>query len=113
MDNLKRLFAMRKIVADREKCNKLVEWNHKIHIGSEVESGSNHVVYDGHFESPMVKYLAESIPVEAQIARFQLILPKTWHHSKLKPICVHLAGTGDHVSVLLVLSIWYFRTWYY
>ena len=28
-----------------------------------------------------------------------MILPTQWRHSKLKPVCIHLAGTGDHVSV--------------
>ena len=28
-----------------------------------------------------------------------MILPTQWRHGKLKPVCIHLAGTGDHVSV--------------
>jgi len=51
---------------------------------------------EGDFLSPMVKYLGEFIPEEAQTAKFQMILPKKWSHPKLKPICIHLAGTGDH-----------------
>lgn len=31
------------------------------------------------------------------IGRFQFIVPKRWN-SKHRPVCVHLAGTGDHVS---------------
>lgn len=30
--------------------------------------------------------------------RFQLIVPKEWN-SKYKPVCIHLAGTGDHVRL--------------
>lgn len=30
--------------------------------------------------------------------RFQVILPKTWP-GKFKPMCLHLAGTGDHVCI--------------
>lgn len=34
--------------------------------------------------------------------RFQFIVPKKWkkHH----PVCIHLAGTGDHVSQMLKYS---------
>jgi len=33
-------------------------------------------------------------------SRFQLVVPLKWT-TKHKPVCIHLAGTGDHVSVAL------------
>jgi len=30
---------------------------------------------------------------------FQMILPKVWPDSRKRPVCVHLAGTGDHVRM--------------
>lgn len=36
------------------------------------------------------------MPPETEIARFQMILPKVWSESGKRPVCVHLAGTGDH-----------------
>lgn len=30
--------------------------------------------------------------------RFQFIVPKEWN-SKYRPVCIHLAGTGDHVRL--------------
>ncbi|XP_078232831.1 protein ABHD18 isoform X2 [Pogona vitticeps] len=35
------------------------------------------------------------MPSESVTARFQFIVPKTWN-SKHRPVCIHLAGTGDH-----------------
>jgi len=30
---------------------------------------------------------------------FQMILPKVWPANGKRPVCIHLAGTGDHVCV--------------
>ena len=32
---------------------------------------------------------------------FQMVLPVKWQDAHLKPVCIHLAGTGDHVSNFL------------
>ena len=37
------------------------------------------------------------MPYETITSHFQLVLPRKWHSHKIKPICLHLAGTGDHV----------------
>lgn len=55
----------------------------------------DHRLMEGHFLSPFSLYMADVMPKEVEIARFQMIMPKSWN-SKLKPICVHLGGTGDH-----------------
>lgn len=36
------------------------------------------------------------VPEDVQDAYFQMVLPLKWA-SNYKPICIHLAGTGDHV----------------
>lgn len=41
------------------------------------------------------------VPKESLNAHFQMILPLKWKDEKYKPLCVHLAGTGDHVSTRL------------
>jgi hypothetical protein len=46
--------------------------------------------------------MAELMPQEIRTARFQLLIPTSWNKlaafkKNLKPICIHLAGTGDHV----------------
>ncbi|XP_066600228.1 protein ABHD18 isoform X1 [Prorops nasuta] len=36
------------------------------------------------------------MPEETKTAYFQMILPLNWTSQKVKPVCLHLAGTGDH-----------------
>lgn len=56
----------------------------------------------GQLESPMTAYLGDLIPPESQTAKFQMILPKKWPNPKIKPVVIHLAGTGDHVCISLL-----------
>lgn len=43
--------------------------------------------------------LANRYSYSAKIShRFQFIIPRRWN-GKHRPVCIHLAGTGDHVSV--------------
>lgn len=49
----------------------------------------------------MELYLPGLVPKESIEAHFQVILPLKWRDEKYKPICVHLAGTGDHVRLVM------------
>ncbi|XP_073093155.1 protein ABHD18 isoform X2 [Manis javanica] len=60
-----------------------------------IEEQSDCKILDGHFVSPMAHYVPDIMPTESVIARFQFIVPKEWN-SKYRPVCIHLAGTGDH-----------------
>jgi hypothetical protein len=93
---MKKIFMYRKLMANKMKCNNLVDKDYPITIDKEIEKSATYSVFDGHFESPMVKYFGDMIPKESQTAKFQLVLPKKWNDSELKPLCIHLAGTGDH-----------------
>ncbi|XP_047511816.1 protein ABHD18 isoform X3 [Pieris napi] len=44
----------------------------------------------------MERYLPGIVPKIAQKAHFQMLLPNHWPESSCKPVCLHLAGTGDH-----------------
>lgn len=44
------------------------------------------------------------MPEETKNAYFQMILPKQWTRQKIKPVCLQLAGTGDHVITKTCLS---------
>ncbi len=46
----------------------------------------------------MELYLPGLVPKAAQDAHFQMLLPLKWPDENYKPVCVHFAGTGDHVS---------------
>lgn len=93
-ENLKRLFDCRKIISNREECIKLIPPDYPVHVDKDVTM-EDHRIMEGHFLSPFALYMADVMPKEVEIARFQMIMPKLWNTS-LKPICVHLAGTGDH-----------------
>ncbi|KAL7646588.1 UNVERIFIED_CONTAM: hypothetical protein RMT77_001839 [Armadillidium vulgare] len=93
-ESLRRIFAFRKTLSNREQCMKLVDKNHPITITKEVNHG-DHIVLEAEFKSPLVDHLPGLLPKECERACFQMLVPKQWK-SKLKPTCVHLAGTGDH-----------------
>ncbi|GFN94229.1 protein abhd18 [Plakobranchus ocellatus] len=94
-DNLKRLFAFRKILSNREKCQHLVSADYPIHIDKEYRDGGYRIL-EGHFTSPFVHHMPGIMPSEVEKASFQMILPVKWRNPHLKPVCIHLAGTGDH-----------------
>ncbi|ELU04328.1 hypothetical protein CAPTEDRAFT_223901 [Capitella teleta] len=93
-ENLKRIFDFRKILSNRDQCQQLVPKDYPIHIDKD-EAQSEIRILHGHFKSPFVDQLPGIMPKEVETAKFQIILPMQWK-SKLKPVCLHLAGTGDH-----------------
>ncbi|CAN2388849.1 Abhydrolase domain containing 18 [Pristimantis euphronides] len=93
-EDLKQIFEFRKIIGDREKCQHLVPKDYPVHI-DKVEDQTDCKIFDGHFTSPLVHYVPDVMPPETVTARFQFIVPKEWK-SKYRPVCIHLAGTGDH-----------------
>ncbi|XP_069903707.1 protein ABHD18 isoform X2 [Oryctolagus cuniculus] len=93
-EDLKRLFEFRKMIGNREKCQNLVSSDYPVYI-DKIEEQSDCKILDGHFVSPMAHYVPDIMPIESVIARFQFIVPKEWN-SKYRPVCIHLAGTGDH-----------------
>uniref|UniRef100_A0A8D0USC9 Abhydrolase domain containing 18 n=1 Tax=Sus scrofa TaxID=9823 RepID=A0A8D0USC9_PIG len=88
------LFEFRKMIGNRERCQNLVSSDYPVYI-DKIEEQSDCKILDGHFVSPMAHYVPDIMPVESVIARFQFIVPKEWN-SKYRPVCIHLAGTGDH-----------------
>ncbi|XP_043584404.1 protein ABHD18 isoform X1 [Bombus pyrosoma] len=93
--NLKRIFEFRRLLANRETCYKLIPRDYPINITKDEEWSDCHII-EGCFESPFNKHLPDIMPYETITAHFQLVLPPKWHSHKIKPICLHLAGTGDH-----------------
>eukprot|EP00128_Syssomonas_multiformis_P012463 Colp12_sorted_trinity150504_noHs@32653 len=51
-------------------------------------------IVEGHFESPVDKFLPGLLPEECRIAHFQMVLPL--ERQVKQPVCLHLGGTGDH-----------------
>uniref|UniRef100_A0A3Q2SVZ6 Abhydrolase domain containing 18 n=1 Tax=Fundulus heteroclitus TaxID=8078 RepID=A0A3Q2SVZ6_FUNHE len=92
-EDLKRIFEFRKIVADREKCKTLVSADYPVYINKTEELTDCHV-HEGFFISPLEELVPAILPPESIKARFQFIVPKRWQ--KNRPVCIQLAGTGDH-----------------
>ncbi|XP_015200341.1 protein ABHD18 [Lepisosteus oculatus] len=93
-DDLKRIFEFRKLIGDREKCKNLVPKDYPVFI-DKVEEQADCKILNGYFISPLEHFVPGIMPKESVKARFQFILPKEWK-TKYKPVCIHLAGTGDH-----------------
>lgn len=94
-DCLKRLFEFRKVVSNRDLCFKLVPRDYPVQITKE-EEWSDCRIIEGHFKSPFIIHLPGLLPPEAENAYFQAVLPKKWSSDYYKPVCIHMAGTGDH-----------------
>ncbi|XP_046833640.1 protein ABHD18 isoform X1 [Vespa crabro] len=93
--NLKRIFEFRKVIANRETCYNLIPRNYPINITKDEQWSDCHII-EGSFTSPFDLYLSGMMPEKTKTAYFQVILPRGWDSYKVKPICLHLAGTGDH-----------------
>uniref|UniRef100_A0A0A9YFA7 Uncharacterized protein C4orf29 n=1 Tax=Lygus hesperus TaxID=30085 RepID=A0A0A9YFA7_LYGHE len=94
--DIKRLLEFRKDVSDRNKCVHLVpDWYPVEITKDQVSRGVRYV--EGKFHSPFDLYLPELLPHEVKSAHFQMILPVEWKNENYKPICIHMAGTGDHL----------------
>ncbi|KAJ7423853.1 La-related protein 1B [Willisornis vidua] len=91
---LTRIFEFRKIIGNREKCQTLIAKDYPVFI-DKVEGQSDCKILEGHFISPLAHCVPGILPVESLTARFQFIIPRRWN-SKHRPVCIHLAGTGDH-----------------
>lgn len=92
-EDLKRIFEFRKVIGDRERCRSLVPKDYPVHINKTEEHIDCHI-HEGFFISPLEHLVPGILPPEAVKARFQFIVPKRWQ--KNRPVCIHLAGTGDH-----------------
>ncbi|XP_076842548.1 protein ABHD18 isoform X2 [Brachyhypopomus gauderio] len=92
-EDLKRIFEFRKVIGDREKCKHLVPRDYPVFI-DKVEEQSDCRILNGHFTSPLAHLVPGILPAESVRASFQFIVPRRWRRHR--PVCIHLAGTGDH-----------------
>jgi hypothetical protein len=84
-------------MSNRETCSKLVPKDYPVEITKE-EVNNECTIIEGKFFSPLELHLPGLVPEESQNAYFQMILPNKWTEEDYKPVCLHLAGTGDHVN---------------
>jgi len=95
-EDLKSIFEFRRRLAKRSEALTYVNKSHQITITKD-ENKSDHRRIEGHFRTPLADYLPQLLPPETETAYFQAILPLDQaNHGRLKPVCIHYAGTGDH-----------------
>ncbi|EDV97384.1 protein ABHD18 isoform X1 [Drosophila grimshawi] len=94
-ENLHRVFQFRKVISCRETCFKLVPRDYPVEI-TKKKRYSDSTLIEGNFKTPMELHMPGVVPKAAQKAYFQILLPNKWVNEEHKPICIHLAGTGDH-----------------
>ncbi|KAH8405423.1 hypothetical protein KR222_011519 [Zaprionus bogoriensis] len=94
-ENLRRVFQFRKIISCRETCFKLVPRDYPVEI-TKKKKYSDSTLIEGNFTTPLELHIPGVVPEAAQKAYFQLLIPNKWNNEEHKPICIHLAGTGDH-----------------
>ena len=90
-----RLLEVRRVVSDRSRCNDLISEHYPVELTNSWTTDTCHIA-EGQFTSPLAKFFPGLLPQESEKACFQVIVPKTWREQGRKPLCLHLAGTGDH-----------------
>ncbi|KAA0184199.1 hypothetical protein HAZT_HAZT001255 [Hyalella azteca] len=90
-------------MADKNLCYSLVDPLTPVTI-SKKQIRRSYVLYEGHFMSPFDLHLPGLLPEASRKAHFQMILPHKWAKDDYRPVCIQLAGTGDH-------GFWKRRTW--
>ena len=90
-----RLLEARKVVSDRTKVNALIPSDYPVELTKSWTKDACYIA-EGHFVSPLAEFFPGLLPKESENAHFQIIVPKKWPKKGRKPLCLHLAGTGDH-----------------
>ena len=93
---MEQIFEMQEIVRKSKGLNgRLLEICEKTEVNVKKTNINNSLqILEGQFKSPFMQVVPNGLPPECRIARFQMILPMKWKFEK--PVCIHLAGTGDH-----------------
>lgn len=96
-EELKEILRVHRVISNREQCINYVESlpKREFHLGPAVKKDKCRII-DGHFESPICSILPHIVPQKCRTGYFQLVLPEDRPQSDPGPICIHMAGTGDH-----------------
>lgn len=85
-------------MSNREVCAKLVSPDYPVAITKDEKTGDCRIL-EGKFTTPFAEVMPGIVPKESEEAHFQVMLPNKWKDPKFRPMCIHLAGTGDHVRI--------------
>lgn len=75
----------------------VVIWLPNLKLSFQATKHAGFQVIEGCFKSPVDLYLTDSLVPEIKEVFFQMVLPNKWPSPDFRPLCIHLAGTGDHV----------------
>lgn len=81
----------------------IIKSTNKVITYFQKKEDSDSITLEGVFQSPFAYFLPNIVPKESHLAHFQVILPKNWPSKNFKPICLHMASTGDHVSIYFLI----------
>lgn len=98
-EELKEILRVHKIISNREKCVDFVGniKGREVHLNRDTGIKSDkYRTIDGYFESPICGIVPHLVPEKCKTAYFQLVLPAEAPKHDLGPVCIHMAGTGDH-----------------
>ena len=96
LETYRKLAELQQLVWNKQKMREIYKFlqNVDIKLSDGKKLNSCMTVFKGEFKSPLASLAPKMLPTESQTAHFQLVLPNKW--DKQKPLCIHLAGTGDH-----------------
>ncbi|XP_044257180.1 protein ABHD18 isoform X2 [Tribolium madens] len=94
-ENLIELFNFRKLVSNRNACYELLPKDYPVEIIN-AQRFSEFQILEGRLWTPFRMFLPSLLVPEIQQVYFQMILPLKWPSKDYRPLCIHLAGTGDH-----------------
>jgi len=102
-DDLKRIFSLRRRLANRATAGSLLSQTRLAEdypvVLTKEEKRNDHIILEGHFITPVVKHLPGLLPKESEKAHFQAVLPVEWPRgssNRFQPVVIQYAGTGDH-----------------
>eukprot|EP01135_Chromosphaera_perkinsii_P006189 Nk52_evm6s442 gene=Nk52_evmTU6s442 len=107
-EDMKKILELRRSLGTREEMlGHLSRLQTKVEIERMEDfssQGKSWKIFDGKFVTPAVHLLPDMVPMEAQTARFQMVLPadeqvKDYRRKIIngpQPVVIHYAGTGDH-----------------
>ena len=75
-----------------------VSWNKCFKFSLQTYDEGQVTIMEGQFPSPLEKHLPHVLPERSKMAYFKAVLPRRYLSGDYRPVCIHLAGTGDHVS---------------
>ena len=90
------MLKFRERLASRSRAVELVDPRLDVIVIDADKTSSGLRLRHGHMRSPLARHTPEFIPPPVCDAQFELVEPANSATRRLRPLVIHLAGTGDH-----------------